>query len=241
MIIKRIKAELRLLADPKKAQILQRFFKTGKGEYGEGDIFIGITVPDTRKIAKKYRQDVELTDLTGILHSQIHEERLCALLILIEKFQRAEDRQEQEEVMNFYINPNNLKRINNWDLVDVTCYKIPGEYLLNNPDKINILYNFTQSNNLWIRRISIVSTFAFIRQNQFEHTVKIAENLLKDRHDLIHKAVGWMLREVGKRDKNVLVFFLDKHYLTMPRIMLSYAIEKFDNNERARYKKRSNL
>lgn len=154
--INQIKQHLHSFSSPQKAKILQRFFKTSKGEYGEGDIFLGIMVPQIREIVQKYWKEIDSNDLTQLLHSKIHEERALALFILTEKFQKSKDKKEQEEIINFYIRPENLKWINNWDLVDLSCYKILGKYLLENQDKINILYDFTKSENLWIKRIAII-------------------------------------------------------------------------------------
>ena len=228
-----IKQELNKLADPLQAKILQSFFKTGKGEYGEGDIFIGIKMPILRKLVKK----IYLTDCSEIidlLHSKIHEERMTALLILVTKYAKG-DQLIKSDIFNIFID--NTKWINNWDLVDVNVPKVIGTHLLNT-DK-SILYKFAGSNSLWERRISIVSTFTFIRNNQFLDTLHIAEILLNDKHDLIHKATGWMLREVGKRQQNLLEEFLNKNYTAMPRTMLRYAIEKFPEPLRLSYLNKS--
>jgi len=226
MLIK-IKQDLQNLQNPEKAKLLQRFFKTGKGEYGEGDIFLGITVPQQREISKKYT-DLSLKDLQELLNSKIHEYRLVALLILIIKYKKAESK---KEIFDFYLK--NTKNINNWDLVDLSAPNIIGNYLVNK-DK-SILYKLAKSNHLWGKRIAILSTFEFIKRNQFEDTLKISEILLKDKYDLIHKAVGWGLREVGKRDQQTEEEFLKKFYKEMPRTMLRYAIEKFDENKRKYY------
>ena len=222
-------ADLQKLENSQKAKILSRFFKTGKGEYGEGDIFLGITVPQTRSIAKKYT-NLNLKDLEKLLSSKIHEHRLIALLILIENY-RKDSIEHKNSIFNFYLK--NTKFINNWDLVDLSAPNIVGNFLLDK-DK-SILYNLAKSSNLWEKRIAIISTFAFIRLYKFKHTLKISEVLMNDNHDLIHKAVGWMLREVGKRNKEVEEKFLNQHYMKMPRTMLRYAIEKFDNNKRKKY------
>ncbi len=228
--------ELKKSADPEKAKNLKWFFKTGKGEYGEGDQFLGITVPRLQAISKKY-QDLELKDLQKLLDSKIHEHRLSALMILRFKYAKTlrlpiEKRVAQgKEIVQFYLK--NTKKINNWDLVDLSCHYILGDWLLNKDRKI--LYKLARSKNLWERRISIITTFAFIRENQFADTLKISEIFLNDKHDLIHKAVGWMLRELGKRDKKTEVDFLNKHYKAMPRTMLRYAIEKFSEKERKFY------
>jgi len=224
-----LKKELNNLADKKQAEILQRFFKTGKGEYGGGDIFLGIKVPLQRQIAKKY-PDLKLKELQVLLNSKIHEHRLTALIILVNKYSKA-DQKDRRNIFNFYLK--NSKNINNWNLVDITAPKIVGEYLVDKPR--DVLYKLAKSNNLWKKRIAIISTFAFIRNNDFKDTLKISEILLNDSHDLIHKAVGWMLREVGKRDVKVLDNFLNRHYKAMPRVMLRYAIEKFEENKRKFY------
>ncbi len=241
-MLKQIKQDLQKLANKEKAWILQRFFKTGKGQYGEGDIFLGIVVPEQRKIAKKY-SELTLTDIQKLLNSKAHEHRLTSLYILIDKYKKA-DEKNKEKIYQFYLS--NTKQINNWDLVDLSAPNIIGDYLLNNhaqtcgkTDKSRkILYKLVKSKNLWERRIAIISTFKFIRDNQFTDTLKISELLLTDTHDLIHKAVGWMLREVGKRDQQLLEKFLDKHIHKMPRIMLRYAIERFSENKIKSYLKK---
>ncbi len=230
-MFKQIKGDLKRLADPKRAKVLQGFFKTGKGEYGEGDIFIGITVPEQRKVAKKYI-DIKLKYVEKLLNSKIHEERLTAVLILVEKFQRSE-KLEKEKIVKFYLR--NTKKVNNWDLVDSSADKILGAYILKK-DK-QVLYKLAKSKNLWERRISIVATFYFIKNNKFQDTLKIAEILLNDEHQLIHKAVGWMLREVGKRDQKIEERFLKKYYKIMPRTMLRYSIERFEKKKKEFYMK----
>lgn len=224
-----VEKQLQQAANPEKAKILQRFFKTGKGEYGEGDIFLGITVPEQRKIAKQHA-DLSLYQLQKLLNSKIHENRLVALLILVNKFAKADDKQ-QKQIADFYLK--NTHNINNWDLVDLSAHQILGQYLFDK-DK-QILCKLANSQLLWERRIAIISTFWFIKQNQFEDALKIAGLLINDNHDLIHKAVGWMLREIGKKDQEVEEQFLDKHYKKMPRTMLRYAIEKFDDQKRKHY------
>jgi 3-methyladenine DNA glycosylase AlkD len=235
MSLLELKKETQKLANPKKASLLSGFFKTGKGEYGEGDIFLGITVPESRKIAIKYRF-LPLSDVESLLKSKIHEERLIALLLLVHNYKLASkinDEKLKEGLYNFYLS--NTKYTNNWDLVDLSCHQIVGNYLLNKSR--DILFKLSKSNNLWERRISIISTFAFIRDKDFSDSLELAETLLHDPHDLIHKAVGWMLREIGKKDLSVLKAFLQKHYKSMPRTMLRYAIEKFPETERKAYLK----
>jgi len=227
--LQNLRKELKSLANPEKAKILQGFFKTGQGQYGEGDVFLGIVVPEQRKLAKKYWNLIGPQDLQILLNSEVHEERLIALLILVKKYENSEI--ARQLVFDFYLE--NTKNINNWDLVDLSAPNIVGKFLLDK--KRDVLYDLVKSSNLWDKRISIISTFSFIREKDFEDTLRISEILLKDEHDLIHKAVGWMLREVGKRDVNVLEDFLKKHYKNMPRTMLRYAIEKFDEKKRKKY------
>lgn len=212
-----------------KAKTLQRFFKTGKGEYAEGDVFIGVMVPNIRKVAKKY-SDLAISETLTLLHSKIHEERLVALFILLAKYKNG-DEKLKDKIYKLYLA--NTKYINNWDLVDLTAEHIVGSYLINKPKQT--LYDLAKSSNLWEKRISIISTFAYIKRGESKETFKIAKMLLHDEHDLIHKAVGWMLREVGKRvsyDEELI--FLKKYYKTMPRTMLRYAIERFSEPLRKR-------
>ncbi|MBS3153410.1 DNA alkylation repair protein [Candidatus Woesearchaeota archaeon] len=231
-MLSKLKYELKQIANPEKATILQKFFKTGKGEYGEGDIFLGVTVLEQRKIAKRY-VDLDLKDIKELLSNKVHEYRLTGFLILIYKFEKA-DEKEKKGIVDFYLK--NIKSANNWDLIDCVADKILGSYLINK-DK-EILYELAKTDNLWKKRIAIISTFEFIKNNQFEDTLKISEILLNDEHDLIHKAVGWMLREVGKRDIEIEEAFLKKYYKTMPRTMLRYAIEKFDGKKKEFYMNR---
>jgi len=222
---------LEALANPQKARDLARFFKTGAGEYGAGDKFLGIMVPLQREVAKKY-QHLKLEDIQVILQSEFHEFRLTGLLILVAKFEKG-DAKTQKAIYKFYLK--NLKHINNWDLVDVTTPKIVGAYLADKPLERKILYTLAKSKDLWKKRVAIVATAAFIRKNDFADTLKISQILLTDKHDLIHKAVGWMLREVGKKNQKIEELFLQKHYLKMPRTMLRYAIEKFEEKKRKSY------
>ena len=221
--MQRIINEIKAYIDPEKARILPRFFKTGKGEYGVGDRFMGVTVPNIRKVAKS-NKDVSMDMLEKLLQSEWHELRMCAVLLLVEKFKK-----QEEEVLEVYLS--NTERINNWDLVDLSAPQIVGGYLLNKSDR-SLLYRLAKSESLWERRIAIVSTLTFIRNGQFGDTVTISEMLLKDSHVLIHKATGWMLREMGKRDLALLREFLSKHSGTMSRTTLRYAIEKMDPDER---------
>jgi 3-methyladenine DNA glycosylase AlkD len=224
--------ELNKLKNPAKAKILAGFFKTGKGEYGEGDVFLGITVPLQRVVAKKFT-DLELAEIQKLLNSEIHEHRLVALLILVEKYRKG-DEKEKGKVVKMYLK--NTTKINNWDLVDLSAHYILGNYLLERDRKI--LYKLARSKNLWEKRIAIISTFAFIRAGEFDDTLKISEILIKDRHDLINKAVGWMLREVGKRDQRVEEKFLLRYYRDMSRTTLRYAVERFPEKKRQFYLKK---
>ena len=218
--------ELRNSSDEEKKIVLPKFFKTGKGEYGEGDRFIGVTVPDTRKVAKMYK-DISYDILEWLLESEWHECRLCALLILVQKY-----RKSPEEAVNFYLS--HLKGINNWDLVDLSAPYILGDFLVTREDH-EVLYRLAESSDMWKQRVAVVSTLMLIRHGQFADTMLLAEKLRSTRHDLMQKAVGWMLREVGKRDKTLLVDFLERHRLHMPRTMLRYAIEKFSPDERQHF------
>jgi 3-methyladenine DNA glycosylase AlkD len=225
-MLTQLKKEMETLADPEKAKILSRFFKTGKGQYGEGDVFLGIVVPKQRTVAKKY-SGLPLRDIGRLLTSKIHEHRLVALIILANAYKNA-DTEDREKIVDFYLKQ--ARNINNWDLVDLSAPNILGEYLLDK-DR-TVLYRLTRSKSLWERRIAIMSTFAFIRKNDFKDTLRISELLLNDSHDLIHKAAGWMLREVGKRDLKTEEDFLERHYSLMPRTMLRYAIERFGAEKR---------
>lgn len=228
-ILSEVKATLNRYANKEKAEVLQRFFKTGKGQYAEGDIFIGVTVPVMRKMAKE-NLDLELNIVVSLLKSLIHEERLLSLLILVLKFQKGDLRSKQK-IYSLYLEHTNY--INNWDLVDLTAKYIVGSFLFDKDRKP--LYKLAKSNNLWERRVSILSTFYFIGCNDFTDTLKLSEILLADKHDLIHKAVGWMLREVGKRNLVIEEKFLAKYSKLMPRTMLRYAIEKFPEQKRKQW------
>lgn len=224
-----IHKELRALASSETATNLQRFFKTGPGQYGEGDVFLGIKVPPLRALAKQHA-DAGLDTVAALLDSRYHEERMFALLLLMQFYQRAEDR-EQTAAYDLYLG--NTHRINNWDLVDVSAPRIVGRHLQDRPRKI--LYQLARSTLLWERRIAVIATAWFIRLDDFDDTLRIAEILLQDEHDLMHKAVGWMLREVGKRDLAAEEGFLLEHYRDMPRTMLRYAIERFPEKKRKDY------
>jgi 3-methyladenine DNA glycosylase AlkD len=226
-----LRKEIKKNANPAQAKILSRFFKTGKGEYGEGDEFLGIKVPMSRSIAKQFK-DLELEEIQELIKSPIHEERLIALFILTEQYRKA-DEQKKKIIYGVYLK--NTKRINNWDLVDLSAEKIIGAYLFNK-DK-NILFKLARSKNLWERRITIMSTYHFIRNGFYDTTLEIADLLLKDEHDLIHKAVGWMLREIGNLNLAAEERYLKNNYKNMPRTMLRYAIEKFPEKKRQAYLK----
>lgn len=229
MIVKAIRERLQKLGDKNQAENSARYFKTGPGEYGEGDIFRGIRVPQIRKLAKEYR-DIPLSAIETLLGSPIHEERLLALLILVLLFPRG-DAAAQKEIYELYLR--NTQFINNWDLVDASAQHIVGPFLAARSKKP--LYRLATSTHIWERRIAVMATFHFIRQKEFMETLRIADMLITDTEDLIHKAVGWMLREVGKRDLQTEEEFLKSRYKKMPRTMLRYAIEKFPTAKRQRY------
>ena len=229
-MLKSLKKDLENLKDPEKAKILQRFFKTGKGEYGEGDIFLGIPVPKQRKIAKKY-SNLTLSNIQSLLSSKIHEYRLVGLLVLIFKYKESNVK-DKEKIFNLYLK--NTNNINNWDLVDLSAHNIVGEYTYLKKDS-KAIFSLAKSNNLWEKRIAMISTYAFIKKQEYNEALKIAEILIYDKHDLIHKVVGWMLREIGKRNQDIEEEFLKKYACNMSRTMLRYAIEKFNKKRRAYY------
>jgi len=232
MSLKGIKEELRKLSNPKKVVILQRFFKTGPGEYAQGDKFLGLTVPQIRKISKQY-SGMDIDDAANLLRSGYHEERLAALFIMVSQFKKG-DGKSKEKIFKVYAS--NTKYINNWDLIDLTAGHIVGAHLENKPK--GLLCQFARSKDLWKKRISILATFEYIYKGKPQETLKIAQILLNDEHDLIHKAVGWMLREVGKRcSQKTEEEFLQKYYKKMPRTMLRYAIERFPEKLRQKYLK----
>ena len=229
MTSQEIRRKLAGLADKQKARVLQGFFKTGPGQYGEGDTFLGVTVPILRKLAKQCHE-TRLADIVRLLKSPIHEERLCALFLLVEAYSKG-DQVSKEKIYSVYLK--NTGYVNNWDLVDLSAPNIVGAHLFTKPRRH--LYELARSTALWERRIAILATLYFIRQNDFSDTLKIARLLIADEHDLIQKAVGWMLREVGKRDLGQEEEFLIRHYQKMPRTMLRYAIERFPETKRQRY------
>jgi 3-methyladenine DNA glycosylase AlkD len=227
-----LKADLRSYIIPEKAAFFPRFFKTGPGEYGEGDQFLGITVPNTRIVAKKYK-DLSLEDLEKLLMSVWHEERLLALIVIVNQFKKAGDI-AQKQLYEFYLS--HTERINNWDLVDTSARDIVGGYIYKHQELLPVLDTLAQSSLLWERRIAMIATFYFLTKAEPDVTVHIAEKLLNDPEDLMHKAVGWMLREMGKRcDNQILVEFLDLHAAQMPRTALRYAIEHFDEVTRKKF------
>lgn len=268
MTVLQLRQELRKLANKDKAVILSRFFKTGKGEYGEGDKFLGVVVPEQRRLVKEFVDEVvqnqavrsrtssepevrlRTVEIQNILQSPFHEERLTGLLILVELYKRAKkikDEKSQKNIFNFYLK--NIPYINNWDLVDLSAPNIVGDYIFNNflaqseaegskNKNKTFLFQLAKSKNIWARRVAILATFTFIRNNRFEEILELSQFLLikqKEKHDLMHKAIGWMLREVGKRDKKVLEKFLNKFSNKIPRTTLRYAIEKFSEVERKKY------
>jgi len=226
-----IQRRLQKIGNKKHAAVSQRFFKTGPGEYGEGDIFIGIRVPVLRKLVKEYK-DLPVSEIKILLRSPIHEERLLAILLFVRKFEKG-DGDIKKNIYDIYLKSTAF--INNWDLVDTSAEHIVGQYLMDKSKRP--LYCLTKSKNLWERRIAIMATFHFVKRHEFSETLKISNMLLADRHDLIHKATGWMLREIGKRDLETEEIFLKEHYKKMPRTMLRYAIEKFPEKKRQRYLK----
>ena len=231
-LTKTITNKLQALSDAEKREIFPKFFKAGKGEYGEGDRFLGVTVPNIRAIAKLHK-DISIEEIRELIQSEWHEVRLCALIIMVEKSKK-KDEALRKELFNLYLSQ--TKRINNWDLVDLSCRFIIGEYLLDKSR--DILYQLAQSPLLWDNRIAIVSTYAFIRKGQLEDTYALSDLMMQHPHDLMHKAIGWMLREAGKRNPERLYDYVMSHRADMPRTMLRYAIEKFSPKERTILMKR---
>ena len=231
-LTKTITNKLQALSDAEKREIFPKFFKAGKGEYGEGDRFLGVTVPNIRAIAKLHK-DISIEEIRELIQSEWHEVRLCALIIMVENSKK-KDEALRKELFNLYLSQ--TKRINNWDLVDLSCRFIIGEYLLDKSR--DILYQLAQSPLLWDNRIAIVSTYAFIRKGQLEDTYALSDLMMQHPHDLMHKAIGWMLREAGKRNPERLYDYVMRHRADMPRTMLRYAIEKFSPEERSILMKR---
>ena len=232
--VEKIKQALSDLSIPENVEILQKFFKTGKGEYAEGDLYIGVKVPDQRKVAKEFYNKISLDELSELLSSKYHEHRLTALLMLIFKFEKSKEKSQQKEIVEFYLN--HLEFINNWDLVDTSCYKILGRYCFENQDS-KIFEKLSDSKNMWEMRMAIVGTMHHIKKGEFELTKTFALKNLKHPHDLMHKANGWLLREMGKKNESELLDFLNLHYKEMPRTCLRYAIEKLDESLRQDYLK----
>lgn len=229
-----IKQALEILSISEKAEFFPKFFKTGKGEYGEGDVFIGVTVPDQRSVAKEFYSKISLEELSELLSSKIHEHRLTALLILVHQFEKTKDKIKQKEIIDFYLK--HIKHINNWDLVDTSCYKILGRYCFENQDS-KLLDKLSESENMWEKRMAIVATMHHIKKGKFELTKAFALKNLKHPHDLMHRANGWLLREMGKMNEKELLDFLNLYYKEMPRTCLRYAIEKLDEKLRQDYLK----
>lgn len=232
MTASEIKKELEKHVDEQKREFLPYFFKTGKGQYGEGDKFLGIIVPNVRLVAKKFKE-ASFNEIASLLQSEYHECRLCALLMLVECFKKARE-EEREKIYHFYLTQ--TSRINNWDLVDLSAPAIVGEFLKEKPRED--LYKLADSSLLWEQRISVVATYTLIKNNDFIDIIRLSEKLLHHPHDLMHKAIGWMLCEMGKRDKDLLIQFLEHYHKEMPRTMLRYSIEKFTDEERKYFMKR---
>lgn len=228
-----VQKEIQALANRGRAHDLQKFFQTAPGQYGEGDVFLGLTVPQVRSIAREYK-GISLREIDVLIQSKFHEVRLCGLVILTLQYKATKERKEKKKLFNLYMKAMTAGYINNWDLVDVTA-PIIGEFLIDEEDPYILLNKLAKSKSLWQRRVSIVFTFAFIRAGDIEPTFLLAEKLLGDKHDLIHKAVGWALREAGKLNGKELRVFLSKHSHEMPRTMLRYSIEKFPERERKQW------
>lgn len=232
-IIKAVKDEMQAFAALKRPGNLEKFFKATPGGYAEHDKFIGVTVPNQRKIAGKFYKNITLEETAGLLRDPIHEYRLTALFMLVSKYEKAKTANERQAVVDIYLD--NIGHVNNWDLVDSSAHKILGPHLMDG-DK-SLIYDFANSGDLWKQRIAMLTTYHFIRKKRYEDALNISKILLNHSHDLIHKAVGWMLREIGNRDLTAELDFLKKHYRSMPRTMLRYAIEKFDEKLRQQFLK----
>ena len=233
-ILKEIKESLAVLSIPEKAAFFPKFFKTGKGEYGEGDLFLGVTVPDQRSVAKEFYSKINLKELSELLSSHYHEHRLTALLMLIFKFEKTKDQAVKDEVVEFYLS--HLPHINNWDLVDTSCYKVLGRYAFEN-QKESLLKELSKSDQMWHKRIAVVGTMYYVKKGSFELTKEFVTQNLHHPHDLMHKANGWLLREMGNKNEAELIDYLNKYYKEMPRTCLRYAIEKLDEELRQDYLK----
>ncbi|WP_027381078.1 DNA alkylation repair protein [Chryseobacterium daeguense] len=233
-VIKEIEEALAVLSIPEKAAFFTKFFKTGKGEYGEGDVFLGVKVPDQRAVAKEYYAKISLKDLSRLLSSKYHEHRLTALFILILKFEKSKDKTAKDEIVEFYLN--HLQYVNNWDLVDSSCYKILGRYAFEN-QKEDLLRTLSNSEEMWHKRIAVVGTMHYVKKGSFDLTKEFVTQNLKHHHDLMHKANGWLLREMGQKNEAELITYLNRFYKEMPRTCLRYAIEKLSENVRQDYLK----
>ena len=229
----KVQKEIQALSNRGRAHDLQKFFQTAPGQYGEGDIFLGLTVPQVRTVAKEYKA-ISLDEIDVLVRSKFHEVRLCGLVILTLQYKAAKERKTKKKLFDLYMKAMTDGYINNWDLVDVTA-PIIGEYLIDSDDPYVLLYKLAKSKSLWQRRVAIVFTFAFIRAGDIEPTFEVSEKLLYDKHDLIHKAVGWAMREAGKLNGIALRNFLSAHSHEMPRTMLRYSIEKFSERERKKW------
>jgi 3-methyladenine DNA glycosylase AlkD len=228
-----LKQSLLQLANPERAIQTARFFKTEKGQYGEGDIFVGVSNPQVHALVKKFYKEIQLSEIQELIDDKIHELRFAGILVLVNQYAKA-NKNQQQIIVNFYLK--NIVQINNWDLVDCSAYKILGKFLMDKDRQI--LYDLAETGHLWSERVAVVSTFEFIRNGQFTDIFRLSEKFLTHPHDLMHKACGWMLREVGKRDELALEEFLDEHLTKMPRTMLRYAIEKMDERKRLEYLRR---
>jgi len=233
-ILKEIEEALAVLSIPEKAAFFPKFFKTGKGEYGEGDLFLGVKVPDQRIVAKEYYSKISLEELSRLLSSKYHEHRLTALFILILKFEKTKDNKVKDEVVEFYLN--HLQYVNNWDLVDSSCYKILGRYAFDN-QKEELLRKLSGSEEMWHKRIAVVGTMYHVKKGSFELMKEFVTQNLRHTHDLMHKANGWLLREMGQKNESELISYLNKYYKEMPRTCLRYAIEKLSEDLRQDYLK----
>lgn len=222
-MLKEIIADIESFSEPDRVDAMKKYLKAIPGGYGEGDEFIGVRVPNLRTVSKSYYKSIGLKDLSKLISSPIHEFRLAAVFILVLKFEKEKEAGKRQELVDFYLD--HIKFMNNWDLIDSSSHKILGVHLLDRDTKL--LYDFVYTDNLWLQRIAIISTYHFIRNNKFEDTFAMAEILIHHKHDLIHKAVGWMLREIGNRDFEEAFQFLKRYYSEMPRTMLRYAIEKY--------------
>ncbi|WP_284464267.1 DNA alkylation repair protein [Chryseobacterium sp.] len=233
-IVKEIKEALAVLSIPEKVEFFPRFFKTGKGEYGEGDLFLGVKVPDQRSVAKEYYSRLNLEELSELLSSKYHEHRLTALFMLILKFEKTKDNAIKDEIVAFYLN--HLKYVNNWDLVDSSCYKILGRYAFENK-KESLLRDLSEAEEMWHKRIAVVGTMHYVKKGSYDLTKEFVTRNLKHSHDLMHKANGWLLREMGNKNEKELISYLNIYYKEMPRTCLRYAIEKLDEEVRQDYLK----